>query len=519
LVRTTPEPAGRGHYQMHELLRQFAAEKLAMAPADRATTESRHSRYYLALLQSREGALQGKEQSVALDAIAEEIENVRAAWNWAIAQNEVVAVDAALDNLYDFYQILSRYQEGEENFAHAAYHFQHLPLAASSPAATLVLGKLLVRQGALSVELGLYEPARKLLQAGLSLARDLDCREEIAFCLTFLGELTARQGHYQEARNLCQQSLAISSAIDNRVTMARTLLRLVELAAYQGDYAEAKRLVQPTLALSRALDRQDLTAVALDGLGFVTWCLGEYTESEQHYREGLSIAQKIGNQFVMAGALGSLGWLAWIKEGAYGAKVLSPGTEALAYVEKSLALYQTIGHRLQVAMVLGMLGQIANGLGQYELAQRTCQEAIALARKLGEPTFVNYALTNLGYATCRLGDYQTSRQYLLEALRVGLALQLAHTPEALVYYGVLLTSEPVPTPAAQPFARQAQALTLFVVAQHCPQTWQVFKEMAARLQTQLEAELPPEIVAAARAHGEQLTLAEAIAEVLQTAGE
>src|SRR4029453_18913980 len=156
----------------------------------------------------------------------------------------------------------------------------------------------------------------------------------------------------------------------------------------------------------------------------------------------------------------------------------------------SLAMYQAIGHRLQVAMVFGMVGQVANGLGEYEQAERCCREGMLLARELGEPNFANYALTGLGYATCGLGDYLTSRQYLLEALRVGHALQLAHTPEALVYYGVLLMNEPALTPPTPSLDKQAQALTLFVVAKYSPQTWYVFKEMAIRLQTQLPAQCP-----------------------------
>ena len=178
-------------------------------------------------------------------------------------------------------------------------------------------------------------------------------------------------------------------------------------------------------------------------------------------------------------------------------------------------MFQALGARLKVATHLGNLGQVANSVGQYEQAQRYCREALALASALGNSFFMNYALTSLGYATCRLGDYHTSRQYLLEALRVGLALQIGHTSEALVYYGVLLTREPAPTLAAQPFARQAQAFTLFVVAQHSFQTWHVIKEMAARLQAQLEVELPPELVTAARTRGECLTVAEAVTEILQ----
>lgn len=511
LVQFTPA----GRYQMHELLRQFAAEKLAALPAEQAATQSRHGRYYLTLLQTHGQALRGKEQPAALEAIAGEIENVRAAWNWAIAQNQVTAIDAALDSLYDFYAIRNRYQEGEESFARAVYQLQQAQLRDESLDVILVLGKLLAHQGIFTFELGLYEPAQILLHAGLKIARACDSRGEIALCLGFMGELAARQGDFYEARDLCRQSLEISSALHDQEAMARALLRLEEFAAYQGDYAEAKRLVQRALVLSRALGRQDLMADALDELGFITWCLGEYVQSEQYYRECLKVSEEIDDRFGMAGALGGLGWLAWIKEGAHGAEILSSGTEALAYVKRSLSMYQALGHRLQVAMLFGMLGQVANGLGEYEQAQRYCREGLALSRQLGEPGFANYALTNLGYATCGLGDYQTSRHYLLEALQVGSTLQIAHTPEALVYYSVLLMHEAASAPAAEAQVKQTQALTWFVVAQHSPQIWHVFREMAARLQTKLVADLPPEAVISAQTRGEQWTIAEAVAEILK----
>src|SRR5690606_5536847 len=47
-----------GRYDMHELLRQYAAEKLASEPASLAETEARHSRYYLGLLAAQATPLQ-----------------------------------------------------------------------------------------------------------------------------------------------------------------------------------------------------------------------------------------------------------------------------------------------------------------------------------------------------------------------------------------------------------------------------------------------------------------------------
>ena len=73
----------RGRYQIHELLRQFAAEQLAAQPAEAAATAQRHGHYYLAYLAARTERLVNSEQRQALNEVGEELENVRAAWLWA----------------------------------------------------------------------------------------------------------------------------------------------------------------------------------------------------------------------------------------------------------------------------------------------------------------------------------------------------------------------------------------------------------------------------------------------------
>ena len=67
-------------YHLHELLRQFAAEKLQAVPEEEEKTQADHSRYYLAFVGGREAALKGGGQRVALAEIAQERENIRAAW-------------------------------------------------------------------------------------------------------------------------------------------------------------------------------------------------------------------------------------------------------------------------------------------------------------------------------------------------------------------------------------------------------------------------------------------------------
>jgi len=50
-----------GRYEIHELLRQFAAEQLDTAPAERATVAAQHGAYYLAFVAARARRL-GRDQ-------------------------------------------------------------------------------------------------------------------------------------------------------------------------------------------------------------------------------------------------------------------------------------------------------------------------------------------------------------------------------------------------------------------------------------------------------------------------
>ena len=75
-----------GRYELHELLRQYAAEKLAAGSPDAlAATRERHARHYLGVLDERRGALVGKGVVQARDELRRELDNLRVAAEWAVA--------------------------------------------------------------------------------------------------------------------------------------------------------------------------------------------------------------------------------------------------------------------------------------------------------------------------------------------------------------------------------------------------------------------------------------------------
>jgi tetratricopeptide (TPR) repeat protein len=265
LLRLTPA----GRYQVHELLRQFAAEKLQAVPEEKEATQNRHRAYYLAYLQQREEALKGKQQQAALAEIGEEIGNVQAAWNWAVAQDKVEVIDQALESLYEFYSIRSRFQEGQAAFGRAAARLQ----TQARPESEIVLTKTLARQGAL-VSGSLYEAAEELLQQSLTMARQLGLRSEMAFCLNFLGRLMIFWGDVTEAERLVQESLMINRELGDPAGIALSLVYLGKSFERRGENLKAEQVYQDGLTIARKIGRQDRIADFLDRLGWVNWTQG-----------------------------------------------------------------------------------------------------------------------------------------------------------------------------------------------------------------------------------------------------
>jgi predicted ATPase/DNA-binding SARP family transcriptional activator len=166
-------PSGR--YEMHELLRQYAAEKLEAA-GQAGVASNAHSAYFAAALMQWGMDLRGPKQLEALEDMELEIGNARGAWQWAAEHGDVARLAPALDGLCHFYEWRVRYREGEAACRVAA---KRLSSGTESPTGTSVdgqrlLGRVLVWQRTFTYLLGRMDPALQLMRRGLALMIELE---------------------------------------------------------------------------------------------------------------------------------------------------------------------------------------------------------------------------------------------------------------------------------------------------------------------------------------------------------
>jgi predicted ATPase len=103
-----------GHYQMHDMIRQYSMEKLATCPeAQAAMIHQRHSDYFLEWASAWAKIFKSAGQKKMLENADSVFDDVRTAWDWAIQQAEIPKLWRASEGLFLYYFLRYRFREGE----------------------------------------------------------------------------------------------------------------------------------------------------------------------------------------------------------------------------------------------------------------------------------------------------------------------------------------------------------------------------------------------------------------------
>jgi tetratricopeptide (TPR) repeat protein len=175
--------------------------------------------------------------------------------------------------------------------------------------------------------------------------------------------------------------------------------------------------------------------------------------------------------------------------------------EARKLYEEALALAQEINYRSGISLCLLNLGALAINEGDHEEALRVSQEALAVTQEINDHRNVAWAFTNLGNASLGLGDYITAARFLHQAVR--LALGLRAIPRALA----AMTS--IATLAAR-VGEHEQAAELASFCLHHVASQKVTQTYAALLLAELSGKVSAEVIAAAQAKGNAMTLEQVV---------
>ena len=413
LLRLVPS----GRYEVHELLRQFAVEKLRQQITEEGDEQmfyrvgERHSRYFLRLIAGQEAALHGSQPQQAAAELRLELDNIRQAWRWAVTYKQLADLEDSIEAMVTFYELSGFFEEGEEIFGSAAAVFRQGASAAGDSQPDIIC-HLLTKQAWFASLLGNYERAKGILEAVLHLAGQAGYDPlRRAEAQAVLGQAMVFGGEMNEAIAQLRPAMITYRTLNRPRQLAFTLAWLGEAYARTQKFDAALAALEEALELDRLLENKRGQAFDYGAIASV-YSYRDMPETALTYQQNaLALYKELAYPFGLSGILNNMG-LAYYHLGRY--------SEALSALKQALEIYRQLSNEWDEANTLENLGAVYTALGDYEQAQQCLERALDLfgGSKMGEA----YVVYRLGQLYLERGDYEESQAHLRRAMALGEAM-------------------------------------------------------------------------------------------------
>jgi predicted ATPase/DNA-binding CsgD family transcriptional regulator len=394
------EPA-TGRYGLHELLLQYAGEKLGSA-GEYQEVRTAHCRYYIEFLQQRTARLKSGSQLPSLDEIGADFENIQEAWRWAVGQRDLDAIGRAAQSLYAFCDMRCRFYEGEALFRLAREELSTpsvQPGETASPALALVLLSWYDLHSYIE-RLTSFEEITSQAQRCLAQAELAGDREGMACSLVLLGAIAGHQADCRTAIRRYEQGMQYQPQLDDFYWVD---IRIGLCHQAMGQYEPAIRSFEKSLRRGKALGERVKMGWSKLNIGDTLIMQGERVKAEGHLTDALGLFQETGTTVGVLWADHSLGRIA-LADGKQG--------KARRLADDAMQIARQIHSRGWVRKVSGLLQEIE--------AQSPAPRGISVESTL-EP------LSKREFEVLKMLKTDLSGPEIAEALRVSLNTVRFHT--------------------------------------------------------------------------------------------
>jgi predicted ATPase/Tfp pilus assembly protein PilF len=367
LLRRVELPDGTARFQMLETVREYAAERLvALGEADAA--RERHARFHVDLA-ARAAAGFGTAEARWLDVLDLEHDNLRAAFDWAIAAGDAAIALSLVESLWRFWEARGYVREGLERTTAAL----GVP---AGPALRRAHMRGLYVAGVLAEATGDYGLARDRFRETLEAARLMGDTWSVASALNNLAIIALREGALDTARSLYEESLARWRQIGNRSAVGLSLTNLGNVLRRLCEPERARRLYEESLALFESLEDRRGVALASTGLGDVSRDIGDTGGARAAYTRALKLHRAMDAQRDAAGCLLDLAGL--LRDDGQ-------ADQARRAFEDALATFAELGDARGIARALEQAARTACAAGNRRRAMRLAGASGALRTAMGMP--------------------------------------------------------------------------------------------------------------------------------------
>lgn len=531
-----------GRYDLHPVLNQFAAEKLAENPTSRYTVEEAHSIYYLNLASDAGEKLKSARYREGRQEILQDLGNIRRALLWALENDQLEQIQFAMISLQLYFSIRGNFIEALETLRPLEENLLQKNACGADTMCRYLLAQVQGMIGSylwaldqwdeggeklracwevlktqppgylrawtlLQINFGFHllsnDEARQLAQEALATFRRTGELWGEARTLMHMGELmqwlhdedkVGGEGFSAEGIRLREEALWIFKSLGNTVGYGQSLFSLAQAYYWNGYHEKARDLMAQVLTFREVTENKWWELSVIFFLGQVNVALGKLDEAMKSYDRSMKIAEELGARGLVCVHHDSMGYIDLLR-GDY--------RSAENHYRTSLELSGQIGDNSGKGMAMSNLGDVALARGDEVSAEKLFTESLAILQPLDYRLGVAKNLKCLGRLHLQRKDLNRAADYFRQGISYSARVEwLPEVVDCLIGFGQLL--------AWQGNLEKAVELLAFAVKSEL--TRQCDRDTAHSLLNEIQAELPGGAFKSARARGEKRTIPDLVRE-------
>lgn len=398
---------GPDRYSLHELIRQYAAERLRAAEVVYQAARAKHGRYTLQWLAEQATVLRGPGQKDGLTAVSAELANIRTAWEWAASQRQADLLRLAAFSLFYFYELRGLLHEGEAAFRLAA---ESLPqdTDAAGRESQAALSAMQTYQAHLSFRTGKMALAETLLRQTIARLQTVTDDTTLGYAARQLGLIDWSLGRFDEALNLLQTSLTLAEQQEDHWGKAMAQVYLGLIMQDRGELSAARQQLTAVQPAVRALGDPRLLGNALLIAGRTNLLLGHLAEAEEQLITCLEATRETNDPNSIIYATHYLGLVKQAQGDLPAAR---------QFIEQSVALFTQFNDLVGLERASVTLGFLEIDTGDFEMAQSHFLTFLRARQRHHAVRYILAAVLGTAVVRAQFGDPFTALVWTLSVLQ------------------------------------------------------------------------------------------------------
>jgi len=343
-----------------ETIHEYAREKLKQANEE-TLIRNRHLAYYCQMAEQFEIEIENENQTVWLDLIEVEHNNMYAALDWSLKDGADLQTGIRLAaSLGLFWYLHSHFVEGLARIKVFLQEARAFPESAT-------LAKLLFRTADLHLHQAEFDSALSLGNEAVNVSLRINDKSMLAWALYVQGDIYLALNDLKAAEESLNEGIRVCVEIGYEGVEDISLLLLSTILLRQGELDRAHETVTQGLALAEKLSDPWSIASGMQILGGIFLQQKKYDQARMNLEKSLNASRLVGDKFIIGGTLVNLASLTNLQE-RY--------EESDRYAEEALSIFQLIGDETQQPFPMRIMGYAAIHEGNLIRARVLMRESL-----------------------------------------------------------------------------------------------------------------------------------------------